>query len=572
MAISTVESLRTHLQWAIELEHATLAPYLSALYSIKDGTNVESAEVIKSVFIEEMLHMALAANILNAIGGSPKFDYDGFIPTFPTPLPHGDGSFEVSLGKFSPEGIKSFLNIERPAETDAEPLEENYHSIGQFYSAITEGLKSCCAALGEDIVFCGDPAWQLTVETTYYGGAGHLIAVTDLASALAAMDEIVEQGEGLDHDSIFDGDKNMFHPEREEVGHYFRFLEILKGRSYQSGDTADSGPTGDTFTVDWDAVHNMRENPRIEDYPPDSKAREKMEALAQGYSDMLRMMERAFAGDPRLFGETVGTMFELRHLIKELMEMPSGDGKTTVGPYFAYRPAKHRHENWIEIREGGPYAVHGDIPLVRKKRVTTGNGEALTWATTETLPADEGYVLCRCGQSKTKPFCDGTHDYIDFDDAGPDSFEAFDSTASVLENDGIRVKVDNSYCVHAKYCFNKTSGIRALMAEPADANAKSQIMAMVDRCPSGTFVYELDLDGTMTECEDELPQEVAAISEDSNCETAGPLWVSGNVPIMQPDGTFLETRNRVTLCRCGKSKNKPFCDGTHGSIGFKDEV
>ena len=136
MAISSLESLRTHLQWAIELEHATLAPYLSALYSIKPGTNVESVEVIKSVFIEEMLHMALAANILNAIGGTPRFDYDGFIPTFPTPLPHGDGSFLVHLGKFTPEGVRSFLNIERPAETDTEPLEENYHSIGQFYAAI----------------------------------------------------------------------------------------------------------------------------------------------------------------------------------------------------------------------------------------------------------------------------------------------------------------------------------------------------------------------------------------------------------------------------------------------------
>jgi len=570
MAISNLESLRTHLQWAIELEHATLAPYLTALYSIKDGTNVESVEVIKSVFLEEMLHMALAANILNAVGGTPRFDYDGFIPTFPTPLPHGDGSFVVNLGKFSAEAVKSFLNIERPAETDAEPLEENYHSIGQFYSAIIEGLKSCCEALGQDAVFSGDPAWQLTAETTYYGGAGHLIAVTDLASALAAMEEIVEQGEGLDHGSIFDGDRNMFHPESEEVGHYFRFQEILEGRSYKADDTPESGPTGARFTVDWDAVHNMRQNPAIEDYPTDSKAREKMEALAQGYSDMLRMMERAFAGEPRLFGETAGTMFELRHLISELIAMPSGDGQTTVGPYFAYRPPLHTHDHWIEIRKKGPYAVHGDIPLVRKKRVTSAAGEALNWATTETISADEGFVLCRCGQSKTKPFCDGTHDHIDFDDAGPDTFAPVSETQEVLEGDEIRVKVDNSYCVHAKYCFNKASGIRALIPESADTNAKIQIMAMVDRCPSGTFVYELPVEGDMTEIEAELPREIAAIAKDDRSKTAGPLWVSGEVPVMMPDGTFLETRNRVTLCRCGRSKNKPFCDGTHASVDFQD--
>lgn len=570
MAITNLESLRTHLQWAIELEHATLAPYLSALYSIKDGTNVESAEVIKSVFLEEMLHMALAANILNAVGGTPRFDYVGFIPKFPTPLPHGDGSFLVNIGKFSTEGVKSFLNIERPAETDAEPLEEKYHSIGQFYSAIIEGLKSCCNALGEEVVFSGDPAWQLTAETTFYGGAGHLIGVTDLASALAAMDEIVEQGEGMDHASIFDGDKNMFHPERDEVGHYFRFQEILFGRSYQSGDTPESGPTGEAFTVDWDAVHNMRTNPNIKDYPADSPQREKMEALAQGYSDMLRMMERAFAGDPPLFAETVGTMFELRHLIQELMEMPSGDGETTVGPYFAYRPPAHNHDSWIEIRENGPYAVHGDIPIVRKRRVTSEKGEALTWATTETLPADEGYVLCRCGRSSTKPFCDGTHDRIDFDGTGPDRSTPVSETQEIVEGDGIRIKVDNSFCVHAKYCFNKSSGIRKLMPDSADTNAKSQIMAMVDRCPSGTFVYELPVDGKMTEIEAELPREIAAISEDTHTHYAGPLWVTGGIPIMKSDGTFLETRNRVTLCRCGQSKNKPFCDGSHAKIDFKD--
>ena len=570
MAITSLDSLRKHLQWAIELEHATLAPYLSALYSIKAGTNVESVEVIKSVFIEEMLHMALAANILNAVGGTPRFDYDGFIPAFPTPLPHGDGSFLVHLGKFTPEGVRSFLNIERPAETDAEPLEENYHSIGQFYSAIIEGLNSCCAALGEERVFTGDPSWQLTAETTFYGGAGRLIGVTNLATALEAMEEIVEQGEGLDHGTIFDGDKNMFHPEREEVGHYFRFQEILEGRNYQVGDTPDSGPTGEKFDVDWGAVHNMRSNPDINDYPVDSPAREKMEALAQGYSDMLRMMEKSFAGDPKLFGETVGTMFELRHLILELMEMPSGDGETTVGPYFAYRPPAHEHKAWIEIRECGPYAVHGDVPLVRKKRVTSDKGEAITWKTTEKLPADEGYVLCRCGRSKTKPFCDGTHDRFDFDGSEAKEFAPIAETQEVVEGDGIRMKIDNSYCVHAKYCFNKTSGIRKLIPDSGDASAKAQIMAMADRCPSGTFVYELVDDGELTEIEADLPREIAAITSDDHSETAGPLWVSGGIPIMKPDGTFLETRNRVTLCRCGQSKNKPFCDGSHAKVDFKD--
>lgn len=571
MAIRTLESLRTHLQWAIELEHATLPPYLCALYSIKDQQNNQSVEVIKSVFVEEMLHMALAANILNAVGGQPRLNYAGFIPTYPSTLPHGDGTFFIHIRKFSPEAVQSFLTIERPADVDAEPLEEKYHSIGQFYSAITEGIKYCCDTLGENVVFSGDRSKQLTPQTTYYGGAGRLIEVKDLKSALEAMQEIVEQGEGMDHASVFDGDVNMFHPDTQEVGHYFRFKEILDSRRYQAGDTPSSGPSGEKFSVNWNAVYNIRENPNIEDYPLGSPQREKMEEFAQGYNDMLRLMERAFSGEPKLFGESVGIMFALRNVILELMAMPSGDGKTNVGPYFAYRPPIHKHDCWIEVRSKGPYIVHGQIPLTRKTRITSALAEPLTWAEVESLPTDEGYALCRCGQSKTKPYCDGTHDHIDFDDRGPGKFASFSARQEILENDGIRVKVNNSVCVHAKYCFNKTSGIRALMAKPVDANAKIQIIAMVDRCPSGTFVYELAIDGIMKEIEPIFPREVAVITKDQNAASAGPIWITGGIPVMNTDGQFLEQRNRVTLCRCGQSKNKPFCDGTHASIGFTED-
>src|SRR5579872_1542633 len=106
MAITTVEGLRRHLQWAIELEHATLPPYLCALYSIEEGANQEAAEVVHSVFMEEMLHLTLAANILNAVGGTPALDTPAILPSFPTYLPHSNNAFEVSLRKFSPEAIE----------------------------------------------------------------------------------------------------------------------------------------------------------------------------------------------------------------------------------------------------------------------------------------------------------------------------------------------------------------------------------------------------------------------------------------------------------------------------------
>ena len=102
MPVNTLDDLREHLQWAIELEHSTLPPYLCALYSIKPGTNQAAVSAITSVFIEEMLHMTLAANLLNAVGGAPALDKADFIPRYPTYLPHSDKAFLVSLVPFSP--------------------------------------------------------------------------------------------------------------------------------------------------------------------------------------------------------------------------------------------------------------------------------------------------------------------------------------------------------------------------------------------------------------------------------------------------------------------------------------
>jgi len=568
--IKTIEDLHEHLQWAIELEHATIPPYLCALYSIKDGSNIESVEVIQSVFIEEMLHMALVANIMIATGGSPKLDYPEFIAKYPTPLPHSDESFQVDLNKFSPESIKCFLKIERPANANAPSQDEGFASIGQFYKALEEGLVYLSQKLGDELLFTGNPDHQVTAETTYYGGAGHLICVTDLNSALKALEEVVEQGEGLDHENIFDGDKNMFHPEREEVGHYFRFLEILEGRNFQIGDTAKSGPSGEKFLVEWDQVHPMAANPASEDYKHNPEVLEKLTTFNQEYSDMLRIIEKSFNGEPKLLGQAVGVMYELKILAKELMEIPTGDGKTTVGPTFEYLPRKISDSKFIEVRENGPYVVHGDIPLIRKKRITGQKGEAIAWQKTKTHKSDTIYELCRCGKSANKPFCDGTHDRINFDGTETAKTSKISETQEILQGDGVRVKVDNSYCMHAKFCFNQKSGIRKLMAAGADDDAKIHVSAMTERCPSGTFVYELEIDGEYQEIEADLPKQVSVIEADKPQESAGPLWVNGMIPVLRSDGKPLEARNRMTLCRCGESKNKPFCDGSHAKVNFND--
>jgi len=182
--ITSLDSLREHLQYAIELEHSTIPPYLCALYSIEPGRNLEAVEVITSVVVEEMLHL-LAANLLNAVGGRPRLDIPQMPPGYPRPLPHSDRSFEISLFRFGPDAIETFLKIEQPSPTSGPPESDSYETIGQFYESIKQGVRNLSVTLGEASVFWGDPTRQVTDEHIY-GGGGHIIAVNNLDSALAA--------------------------------------------------------------------------------------------------------------------------------------------------------------------------------------------------------------------------------------------------------------------------------------------------------------------------------------------------------------------------------------------------
>jgi Ferritin-like len=332
--IDTLESLREHLQWAIELEHATLPPYLCALYSLDPARNPDAVNVLESVFVEEMLHMALAANVLNAVGGQPQLDSPRLLAPYPRCLPHSSQSVELSLGPFDAEAIELFMAIEKPALPDSVPEGDEYETIGQFYDAIEQGLRDLCAELGEDTVFCGDPARQVT-KTTFHYTAGRLVAVDSLATALAALEEIVEEGEGTSRGEVWDGEEDVFHPHREEVAHYYRFVELKVGRSYQRGDTPQSGPTGEAFAVDLDGARPMRRNPRLSDHPAGHPTRTAQEEFNETYCGILALLEGAFNGESDMIGPAIQGMFALRAQAIALMEMPDGDG-TTAGPTFEY--------------------------------------------------------------------------------------------------------------------------------------------------------------------------------------------------------------------------------------------
>ena len=331
--IDSIASLRRHLQIAIELEAATIPPYLCALYSIPDGQNRHASGIIRSVVVEEMLHIALAANVLNAIDGHPQLNHAYMAPRYPVTLPHSEGDFEVGLRPFGKEAIKTFLKIERPGKPKAHPQADHYHSIGQFYVAIEEGLKTHAAS---PRAYTGKREYQVTSE--YYYGSGRLVEVWNLETALKALARIVDEGEGLDH-TLFTTKKKFPAKWRDEnLAHYFRFKEVFYEHSYDpERDNTHDPPSGPRLKVDWEAVYPMRVNPRMEDYPVGSEIWNLSMDFSRTYMRLLNILDKGFNGHRETLVESVNVMYELKYRALALMRIPFGEG-TTAGPTFEYLP------------------------------------------------------------------------------------------------------------------------------------------------------------------------------------------------------------------------------------------
>jgi CDGSH-type Zn-finger protein len=212
----------------------------------------------------------------------------------------------------------------------------------------------------------------------------------------------------------------------------------------------------------------------------------------------------------------------------------------------------------IAATPNGPLLVSGGVPLYRRRIAMSEHGESLTWLTTDVFEARDCYALCRCGGSANKPYCDGTHAREGFD-AADDPSGSYDDEARTLGGTGITVRDDRAICVHAGFCGNKVTNVWKLTPNSEDSVVRAQVMAMVERCPSGALSYQLEAG---TDVEPLLPQAIAVIDD-------GPLWVTGGIPTSAGSGQ-LEARNRVTLCRCGQSDRKPRCDGSHTEAGFRD--
>jgi len=221
----------------------------------------------------------------------------------------------------------------------------------------------------------------------------------------------------------------------------------------------------------------------------------------------------------------------------------------------------------IVVSKNGPYIVSGDVPL--NVQVITPNKEGFSWDWVEGKKFDiKGtYKLCRCGQSKTKPFCDGTHSEVGFDGKETASRVPYARQAEVFEGPTLELSDVEDLCAFARFC-DPEGKIWNVIEEPG-AEAHELAIREANHCPAGRLVvYEKK---TNKPIEQPLEPSIGLV-EDPALGCSGPIWVRGGITVESHAGVPYERRNRVTLCRCGVSVNKPFCNGSHASIKFDDGI
>ncbi len=344
--------LHEMVQTAIVLEHATIPTYLCALYTLKTGTNQEVAEIIRSVIIEEMLHMTIAANLLIAIGGSPQINTPDFIPTYPGHLPDGiGGDLIVTLEKCSIDQVKNvFMKIEEPANplplrAAAGEEETEYGTIGEFYAAIDAKLHE----LGQ-AAFTGDFTREM-VNNSWFP-ANELFPITGPDSASKAIEVIVSQGEGRSSpttpplrtasDTLTAASPGESPLDFEGApAHYYRFEQIVRGRRLVANADAPYGYsfTGAPIVLDERNVWNMQPNPDPTTLPAGSRARRLSDQFDFSYTLLLNTLHQTFNGQPGMIDRAMGQMYELRLLAQEVLSTPvPGQEDLSTGLAFRYQP------------------------------------------------------------------------------------------------------------------------------------------------------------------------------------------------------------------------------------------
>lgn len=331
-----VQAVRDALQLAIELEHATIPVYLYTMYSLDPAKNAAIVQLIESIVVDEMLHMVLSANVLNALGGSPEIDKPAFVPQYPGHLPGSvESGLTVHLRPFSMEHLDELIAIEQPED----PLVfralaavggDDHVTIGEFYADICDAIVK----LGDGAF---DPAGRNQVPPELMDGS---IVVTNVATAKAAIDTIVRQGEGTTTSPLAAADG--------EMAHYYRFEEIKHGHLLvalpdpQQPDQAYSY-TGAAVPFDSTGVYPVPSDPHAHGFPTgylpgsaEALMNDRFNATYTGLLGALHALVNGEATNER-FSAALGIMMSLK---SQAMGMTAGLARPGlhVGPTFQYQP------------------------------------------------------------------------------------------------------------------------------------------------------------------------------------------------------------------------------------------
>jgi len=223
------------------------------------------------------------------------------------------------------------------------------------------------------------------------------------------------------------------------------------------------------------------------------------------------------------------------------------------------RTKKQSTDCKITVSKNGPYLVSGKLPIVKQTIACEPDGTSVEWRAGTEYPLQEKCSLCRCGQSKNKPYCDGTHSKVGFDGTEAAGEEEYLDEPKVIHGPKIKLTDFEILCASARFC-HRAGGIWNLIPQTDKPAAKQTAIEEACDCPSGRLVVTDK--ATKKVIEGKLEKSIGLI-EDPWVGLSGPIWVRGGIPVESADGKTYKIRNRVTLCRCGKSTNKPFCDSSH---------
>jgi CDGSH-type Zn-finger protein/uncharacterized Fe-S cluster protein YjdI len=569
VSVPTRERLLHALYEAAELEHNLMCTYLYAAFSLRDGVSEglsarESEAVsrwrqaILRVAVDEMGHLAAVWNITSALGGSPRFGRGNF-PLDPGGLP---ASVVVKLAPFNEQVLQHFIHLERPEgspEPDGAdyapdflykrgsrssrltPMAVDYDTVGTFYQTLGENLRQFVALIGEQQVFCGDPALQLSAAEVNLNGAKPVICSK---TALAAFAAIIEQGEGARLD-IADS-------------HYQRFIGIRRELATLKQENPAFSPA---FPAATNPVQRtpMRASGRV--WIENEDAAETVDVANSSYALMVRLLAYSYVL-PRASPEkglaidlALGLMAAISKLGQRAARLPAGPSnpECNAGMSFValrdaapFPPGQAARRFFVErTRELAQAAARlnapGDDRVAAASRVLAelANRAARDFASapaTALLPA-----TAPAAEPAAAPPAPVTRDGVD-----------------EVEGKSLTLLYEGKKCIHSRYCVTWgptvfLANVQGPWIHPDAINAE-RLVEIAHACPSGAIRYRRK-DGGTGEAVPEV--NLLAVRE------GGPYAVRADIRLNGITGSY-----RMTLCRCGASKNKPFCDGSHHGVKF----